>query len=136
MYDVKCQMTNYQTKAIEGVEIKGDLTTTLNIILEREPETVTGKDNMVVGQNLIDPKAKQKAKIMINLSERTKVKVKIWNVAGDLVKEFPEEEREGNFVLSWDGQDDNEEYVSPGVYYVHIKTDLFEKVERIGVKRR
>jgi len=77
--------------------------------------------------------------IRYSLSKPGKITIKIYNIAGELVKTLIENEPEKNQIelsTPWDGRDDQGDIVSNGVYFYVIESSSGEKaVGKIAVLR-
>jgi len=68
------------------------------------------------------------------LPRKAKISLKIYNIAGQLVKNIVEEERhEGGYNAIWDGRDNNGQNMPSGMYFaslsVYGKTDIRKLVK-------
>ena len=77
--------------------------------------------------------------IPYRLSESAEVEVRIYNVAGKLVRTLElGQQKPGTYTgkeraIYWDGRDGNGEYVSSGTYFYHLKAGKFASVKKMVV---
>ncbi|MBI4803172.1 MAG: T9SS type A sorting domain-containing protein [Elusimicrobia bacterium] len=90
-----------------------------------------------VGRSLFDPKTGQSAGIFYNLAANDAVTIKIYDLAGRLVKTIADNvSRSPGFNKDeWDGKDNTGSVVPPGVYLLHIKSGKLDVTRKIGVRR-
>jgi hypothetical protein len=70
--------------------------------------------------------------ISYQLPENTKVKLKIYNITGQLVKVLVDElQRGGYYNIKWDGRDDKGNTVSSGLYIYRLETRNFICTKRM-----
>ncbi|MFA5857730.1 MAG: Ig-like domain-containing protein [Elusimicrobiota bacterium] len=122
--------TNIKTK-VNYITVTSPALPTLVVVANRVSE-----NEAVVWNNMIEP-GKDNAKIVFNLGSDSAVKIRVYNILGELVKEYDEKRySSGVNQESWDGKDSDNTTLPSGLYLVHIKTSSWEKVCRIIIKRR
>ena len=60
-------------------------------------------------------------KIALQTQIKEKISVKVYNVAGRLVKNLYKGTIDGNRILHWHGDDENDRIVSQGIYFLQLK---------------
>lgn len=71
-------------------------------------------------------------KIEFAVNKSQKVKISIYNLNGELIKELLNEERSsGNHSVIWDGKDNHNSIVPSGVYFYQIQTDDFLQAKKM-----
>lgn len=72
--------------------------------------------------------------IQFALNQDTKVNLEILNINGQKVKTLKDQKlKSGNYNISWDGTDNYNNTVAPGIYLLKMQTDEFLSVKRIIV---
>jgi hypothetical protein len=78
-------------------------------------------------------------KFPLSLKGRSDVSIYIFNVSGELVRKiFRHSMRAGNYdenSPSWNGKNEEGEYVSPGIYLYHVKTKNSDVIKKMAVIR-
>jgi subtilisin-like proprotein convertase family protein len=70
--------------------------------------------------------------IAYGLPEEGRVALRVYNVAGKLVRVLVDGEREaGHHAAVWDGRDDQGEAVASGVYFCRMEAEAFEEVAKM-----
>ena len=60
------------------------------------------------------------------------VNIKVYNLTGQLITTLVNEEKQiGKYSVQWNGQDKNGKSVATGMYFVKMKADYFQKVNKI-----
>ena len=90
-----------------------------------------------IGRSLFDPKTGQSADIFYKLSTDESVTIKIYDIAGHLVKTIADNEskKAGFNKDEWDGKDNSGSIVPPGLYFMYIKSKSLNMTKKIGVRR-
>jgi len=71
------------------------------------------------------------------LDSQTHVDVKVYGVSGSLVRTvFSGDQPAGQYVLPWDGKDDNGQSVETGLYLIAFKTPGSTKIKKVLAYRR
>ena len=73
-------------------------------------------------------------KISYSLSreDSENVELKIYNVKGQLVRTLHRDQQAaGEYVVEWDGRDDNERIVPSGVYFYRLKTPNYDRINKM-----
>ncbi len=66
------------------------------------------------------------------LPEDAKITLKIYNIAGELVKTLVDERKAaGNYSMTWNGTNDKGRSVAAGVYFYQIETGKFNKTKKM-----
>ena len=69
--------------------------------------------------------------VQFGLKESGKVQIKIYNIKGELVKTVLDEVVEaGNHQFTWHGKDNRNKSVGSGVYFIKMKSNEFEKIQK------
>jgi len=99
-------------------------------------DIVTGTESVVsnsLWQNYPNPFNPQTT-ITFSVKERGLVSLKIYNVAGQLVRTLAREElAAGAHTKVWDGRDDAGQRVSSGVYYYKLVANNFSQTKKMVV---
>ncbi len=69
------------------------------------------------------------------LNQKAMVSLRIYNLAGNIIKEFPAEEyQSGNeYSFEWDGKDFDNKIVRNGIYFFQLKAQTYEgEIERVN----
>jgi len=70
--------------------------------------------------------------IEFNLPKAAHVKIDIFNIVGQRVRTLVDEEMEfGNYVVDWDGKDENAHWVSSGIYFYRMKAEDFSDIKKM-----
>ncbi|MEW6555879.1 MAG: 6-bladed beta-propeller [Elusimicrobiota bacterium] len=87
------------------------------------------KEKFFVGKNLFYPNKSEKAQIYYHLNNGSNVLIRVYDIAGDLVKEILDGYCDaGDYVEYWDGSG-----AKSGLYIISIKTDEYTKRAKVGV---
>ncbi len=74
------------------------------------------------------------AGIIYQLEDATRVEIKIYNLAGELIKVIQNgNQPAGRYQEEWCGGNQANEFVASGIYVVYIRTDFYEVTEKIVV---
>ncbi len=66
------------------------------------------------------------------LAKRTTVSINIYDIQGRFVKNIENGEKvAGSHSIIWNGNDENGNLVSSGVYFYHLKTDFYEETKQM-----
>ena len=66
---------------------------------------------------------KNLANISYEIKKETFVSISIYNIIGQTVKNiYSGLQMQGDYIIKWDGKDNNEQFVTSGIYYVMIKS--------------
>jgi len=106
-------------------------TVTIKVLGEDEEfgEVPTGCYN-----NVIDPLKGERATIMVKLEKRSSIKIVLYDMKGNKIKELADEERDaGIYPYRWDGKDDSGNVVGSGLYFVHIQAGDYKATKKIVV---
>ncbi len=137
VYSIKAEKEEYLSKTVDNITITPELSLGLDIIMVIDTKYVLGSDNVIIANNIFNPRRGQSARVMINVSVNSKMVAKVYNLSGLVVKDYPETNIDtGNYEFLWDGKDGNGDTVPAGMYFVYLKTDTFEKVEKVLIIRR
>ena len=89
-----------------------------------------------IGDNLFNPKTGGTSKIKFTVPRSGRVSLKIYNIAGKLMRTlFEGESGIGDTQKDWDGKDDSGRYVPPSVYFLHYVYPGGKEVRKIGVRK-
>jgi len=70
--------------------------------------------------------------IKYQISESARVSLRVYNIAGQLVKTLVDEEKlEGNYSVVWDGKDQSGKEVSSGIYFYQLKMGEYSEVKKM-----
>ena len=70
------------------------------------------------------------------LAGRGKVRLSVYNVAGQMVRELVNESKApGRYSVSWNGRNKSERLVPAGVYFIRFKTSAFRATEKAVLLR-
>jgi len=89
-----------------------------------------------VRENVIHPTKDDYAIIEFGVIEDSRVKVYIYNLAGDLVKKLVDEDMKAAssaYQARWYGDNDDDKTVASGIYLVHIETSSGADTKKIAV---
>jgi len=105
------------------------------------PEEVTGGETPAtppasyISQNFPNP-FNPATRIEFGLKERTAVSLRIYDVAGRLVRVLVDESRDaGRYVEEWNGRDDGGRAVASGIYFYSIEAGSFERTRKMVLLR-
>jgi hypothetical protein len=86
-----------------------------------------------LGQSYPNP-ASGAMRIAYTLPKETRVRLNVYNVAGQLVRSVKDGvEKPGAYQASWDGKDQNGRRVSSGVYLYRMEAGEFQKTMKLVV---
>ncbi|MFH1415577.1 MAG: T9SS type A sorting domain-containing protein [Elusimicrobiota bacterium] len=98
------------------------------------------EDEIIVGNNRFDPNdsdpAKRKCRIMYNLSHDQSITIRVFDLAGNLVRTIVENETrtEGiNSADEWDGTNVDYDGVASGIYYIVVEGDSWQITRKIAI---
>ena len=70
--------------------------------------------------------------ISFSLKENSKVELSIYNIKGEKVKTLVNSIMEkGNHLISWDGNNTNQNKVASGIYFYQLKTDNYNSIKKM-----
>jgi flagellar hook assembly protein FlgD len=99
--------------------------------------TVPDKAESFLTRNFFNPDKAEAASVRVTVPENVKVRVRVFSVAGELVRKLAEQEvTAGLNNWSWDGRNDSGEAVANGVYYLQVEVDKEVKNLRVIVLRK
>ncbi len=128
-FDLRFVHPLYKDTVLAGVAVISGDTTVANMILS--PQTGTSSDNQLpmsfkLYQNYPNP-FNAVTRIDYDLGKASRVKINIFNVAGDRITTLVDGPQEiGNHQVLWDGAS-----VSSGVYFYQINTGDFQATKRM-----
>ena len=126
----KCESENYKLEAgfwaAKPVQVG---------IAEKFAEPSTVPQVYSLSQNYPNPMV-YATKIEYTLPKDSQSSLKIYNISGQLVKTLVnEQQRAGNYKLSWDGRDESGKKVSSGIYFYKFKTDDYTETRKMTLLR-
>ena len=81
----------------------------------------TKQHNLLLHNNKINPNRGEKVEVKYTVEQASRVKVKVFNVKGKLVYEYPEQYLSaGEYQVQWAGVSKNAKVVSSGVYVIQL----------------
>ena len=81
----------------------------------------TKQHNLLLHNNKINPNKGEKIEVKYTVEETSTVKIKIFNIKGKLVYEYPEQTLSaGEYEIQWDGISKEANVVSSGVYVIQL----------------
>jgi hypothetical protein len=102
--------------------------------LGNEPQQPTGTGPVLkneLSQNYPNPFNPQTT-IAFSIKDRGAVSVKVYNVAGQLVRTLVNENRAGGlYTVTWDGRDHAGSQVASGVYFYKLVTNNFSQTKKM-----
>ncbi len=94
--------------------------------------TLPSKHRFIPYHNLFHPAKGKKVSIYYQLDNSTPVSIKIYNLAGEIVKTLIDENKvEGQYWIDWEGKNDDGDLCAAGTYIIQIKTDGFKENKKI-----
>jgi hypothetical protein len=106
-----------------------------NILIASATATVelpVAKYKFVPYHNLFHPAKGEKVSIYYKIDSPTHVSIKIYNLAGELVKTLVDEDKAADqYWVYWYGKNDEGALCAAGVYIIQIKTDNFKDSKKI-----
>jgi hypothetical protein len=107
-----------------------DIITWLGNIVNQPTGAGPALDNEL-SQNYPNPFNPQTT-IAFSIKDRGAVSVKVYNVAGELVRTLANDDRAaGSYTLVWDGRNDAGQPVSSGVYFYKLVTNSFSQTKKM-----
>ncbi|MFH1097577.1 MAG: FlgD immunoglobulin-like domain containing protein [Candidatus Desantisbacteria bacterium] len=86
--------------------------------------------------NLFHPLNGEKVQIYYEIDSSVTVKIKLYDLTGELVKELVNENKStGKYWVEWDGKDKNGEECGAGVYIIQIQAGDFKDMRKIVLVR-
>ncbi len=83
-----------------------------------------------------EPSRSMKTNIRFDLKDNEHVVLEIFNIKGQLVKILIDDEQNpGTHLVSWNGKNENEKLISPGLYFYKLKTETFSKIRKMLIIR-
>ena len=93
-----------------------------------------GNNSLIPLNNLFNPAKGEYTTIKFRLEESAHVRLKIYNLMGDLIKTILDEERDaGSHEIKWYGRNKDEKEVASGVYILRIEAGGFTEMKKIIV---
>jgi len=84
--------------------------------------------------NVFNPIEGEKALLWLELKDRARVKLDIYDMRGERIRKVADEVRESGICkYYWYGRDDSENIVGSGVYFVRIEAGDYKKTKKIVV---
>jgi hypothetical protein len=140
-YDLTFSKGGYFPKTISGVRVNYDSLTSLDVALSRDLGVAGGEPSELIWQkdrllnNAPNPFRVQTA-INYQVLSPGMVSLKIYNIAGQLVKVLDEGYRaSGVHKIKWDGRDDSGHTVSNGVYVYRLQAENISQARKMIVLR-
>jgi len=85
-----------------------------------------------IKNNLFNPMKGESVKINYEVSTTGHGSIKIYSANGELVKTFLEGDiKAGDYVLSWNGENDENKNVASGLYFIHLKGQSSNETKKI-----
>lgn len=110
---------------------RGLFTTSLIDVQSKIDENLLAPSNFSLGQNYPNP-FNMNTKLEYNLKISGFVNVTVYDMMGKVVRNLLNERREaGNYVLSWDGSDNNRKAVPTGEYIYKINIGSFSQTKKM-----
>jgi len=139
-YTLRAVHAGYDTATYYGVTISSD--TTINFELYKKPVGVeiAGDEKVVprvysLSQNFPNP-FNLKTTIKLALPQDSQVRLKVYNVAGQLVKTILDKGmKAGYHLLSWDGRNNFGQRLSSGIYFLRVEAGSFKSTKRMILLR-
>jgi len=76
------------------------------------------------------------SKIKYFIPKSSHIELKIYNLTGQLVKTLVDkEQREGIYIVEWDGKDRNKKFVPSGIYFIKLSGDEFSEIKKLVLLR-
>ncbi len=96
----------------------------------------SGKIKVIGGENgYVNPDKNEQAKIIFNAKQSGNVKVKIYTLSGQLVKEISQDVKEGINTVYWNGLNKENKKVATGIYIVFINGAGIDTSSKVAVGR-
>ena len=93
-----------------------------------------GTNSLIPLNNLFNPTKGECTTIKFRLEKSTHVRLKIYNLMGDLIKTLIDEERDaGSHEIKWYGKNKDGDEVASGVYILRIEAGGFTEMKKIIV---
>lgn len=125
IYSVTASAVNYQPLTLQNIAVSAGQNTTANFVLipgsgnDDDLQQVTATE---LKGNFPNPFT-QSTSINYAVKDPAAVLIEIYNTKGQAVKTLVRERKStGNFQIVWNGTDKNDQTVSSGVYYCHMRS--------------
>ena len=70
--------------------------------------------------------------IAFSLNKQSHVQITIFNIRGQLVRTLVDEQRDANnYTVTWNGTDDNNKFVSSGVYFYKMRAEKYTSTKKM-----
>jgi flagellar hook assembly protein FlgD len=80
--------------------------------------------------------ARGKVELRLELPHATRIRLRVFDLAGRLVRELPAVQRpSGQSRMTWDGLDQNRHPVASGLYFVRLELDDATLVRKVVLTR-
>jgi flagellar hook assembly protein FlgD len=111
------------------------MTPTISPTFTPAPPTPTAEVPVVTNKNVFKPLEGGTLDISMKAPQAGKVTVRVYNIAGDLVRPlFEADVQEGLwFQANWDGRNGYGEWVASGVYFVSVKGAGIRVIRKVVV---
>lgn len=90
--------------------------------------------NFVLKQNFPNP-FNPSTKINFSIPKIEKVKLEVYDIQGNLVRNLVDHElyQPGNYEVTWDGRDNNGNYVTSGIYFNRMTAGKFAQTKKMNL---
>lgn len=134
-WNVEYSLQNYVTY-YETINVLPEQLIVSDVILRYDPTLVVEKNSFVIGNNFFNYTTMDKIVFRYNIEQPDEVKIIVYTLTGNIVKNFNiYHSQPGYYEQIWNVLDDNNNKLSPGVYFVVYRTKHSKKVEKFIVDR-
>jgi len=105
-------------------------------VLYVDPNLVSGEDTpeqpvqFALGQNYPNP-FNPVTNIAFSIPENTHVKLSVYNIKGQLVKQLKNERmNKGHYTVQWNGQNESKKSVGSGIYFIRLNTNTHSSIKK------
>jgi hypothetical protein len=122
------QGENFETVEIALSDLEGEL-----MKVEQEYQQGSRPSKFALFQNYPNPfNPSTRIRYLVGGDGSAEVSLKVYNVAGQLVKTLVNEENlPGEYVITWNGKNENDQDVASGVYFYKLKVSDYVETKRM-----
>lgn len=136
------RLRNYVTNSsnltcyADQVKFNIELNTTAPTIQNIDSDAPAAPDNgeVILYNNLFNPAKGESARIDYTIDNDGQVTIKLYNIAGELVRTLVDESRSaGTYIESWNGKNSEGETVASGIYLCFIEAPGIKVIKKAAV---
>lgn len=128
-YDIIIYSTGYQTKVMYLIDISSGTKDLENIVLGK-----LSNNEIFLSNNILDFKEQNFIKILCQIYTPTKLQISVLTYTGELIKILANSyKQQGTYWIYWYGDNEENQKVGSGTYFINIKTDNKNQLKKVVV---